>query len=323
MNYRTKGSANEFSRILRPMRIDTKLCEEYMNRYLKDIYRGLTESNGESYITEYILGKYLNLPLFLTQRVFGVFKNSDGYWDFSDLYFYFKVLNVGCYDKITKFIFDILDFNKDGLIYMHDCRILLIHLALFSNEDKFSQEKIFSKSEELIKLTFPKTHMNIKDFRLCLEKRNSDVFFSIIFFLLFKLPFNEEILKYYEHDKRIIKSNRNVKWTERIKVVRYSETIKFYIGYENYNRLTNSDINFSVKTIDEDEVELDKMDDIEISEIYEFNNVSSFKNPHFNQLRKSNTKLICIPRGKSLSSNTDGISVLLRSTTHFDRVRII
>jgi hypothetical protein len=329
MNKSTKGSVNEYNHLIKPLRVDSKACDDYLDRYLKDIFREIAIQEGDGYITEYIFSRYLNMPLIVSQKIFFNLNSNDGNMDYTRFLEYFKVLHIGCYDILTKYVFDMLDFNKDGLIYVNDCRVFLLHIAMFVNENKISQEKIASKTDDMLKLIFSKTHLSLKDFKTSIEKRNSDLFFSIALFMLMRTPFNDEILNYYKNDKRITSYKKNVKWIEKVNVIKYSENIKIFIGSDNYQRLTTTEFNrmyFNNNAADEDELELQNMEDIEISEIYDLSPFSSFKNPHLYQMRMSNAKLVTLAPVKTYSDNNPAVtnnSMLIRTKTNYDRVRII
>jgi hypothetical protein len=318
-NKTTKSIANEYNYLLKPLRAEWKSCDDYLDRYLKDVFREIAIQEGEGYITEYIFSKYLSMPLIFTQKIFTILCNKDGNMDYIDFLEFFKILQLSCYDILTKFIFDILDFNKDGLLYINDCRIILIHIAMYANENRVSQEKISNKTDDMLKLTFSKTHLNLAEFRTSIEKKNSDLFFSIVMFMLMRTPFNDEILGYYKNDKRIVSYKKNVKWIDKINIIKYTDVIKLYIGSDNFQKLTTTEFNrmyFNADVADEDELELQKMEDIEISEIYDFSSVYSFKNPLFN-IRMSNVKLVAV---KTFRENNQANIMMMRTKTNYERV---
>ena len=319
MNKSTKGSVNEYNHLLKPLRVESKACDDYLDRYLKDVFREIAIQEGEGFITEYIFSKYLNMPLIFTQKIFTILCNKDGNMEYIDFLEYFKMLHLSCYDILTKFVFDILDFNKDGLLYINDCRLILIHISMYVNENRISQEKIASKTDDLLKVTFNKTHLTLQEFRAVIEKKSSDLFFSIIMFMLMRTPFNDEILGYYKNDKRILSYKKNVKWIDKINIVKYTDIVKLYIGSDSYQKLTTTEFNrmyFNTDTADEDEIELQKMEDIEISEIYDFSSVCPFKNPLFN-IRMSNMKLANV---KTFTENNQSNTMMMRTKTNYERV---
>jgi hypothetical protein len=325
----SKSSLSEFNNLLRPLRVKSKSCDDYLDRYLKDVFREIANQEGEGYLTEYIFSRYLNLPLILSQKIFINLNTNDGNMDYSHFIEFFKILHLGCYDILTKYIFDILDFNKDGLIFINDCRVILIHIAMYVNENKISQEKIATKTDDILKATFSKTHLALKDFKTIIEKKNSDLFFGMVIFLMMRTPFNDEILGYYKNDKRIISYKKNVKWIDKVNLVKYTDNIKVFLGNDNYLRLTTSEFNrmyFNNNTADEDELELQNIEDIEISEIYDFSPVSPFKNPHLYQMRMSSMKLATLAPVKTFTDNNPPGSnniMLMRTKTNYDRVSII
>jgi hypothetical protein len=185
-----------------------------------------------------------------------------------------------------------MDFNRDGLIYFNDCKMILVHMAL-SNECKLTTDRVMSKTDDFLKTVFPKTHMTLKDFRLSIEKKNSDLFFIMIFYLLVRNPFNDEILAYYRNDRRMEKLKKKVKWTEKVNVIKYTDSIKMFIGTDSYNKLTNN-VETSVSKegqTDPDEADLAILDEeYGISELYDLVVIPPINNPFVSKLKSSSGK---------------------------------
>jgi hypothetical protein len=198
------------------------------------------------------------------------------------------------------------------LIYFNHCKIILVHMAL-SNDCKLTPDRVLSRTDEFLKSFFPKTHMTLKDFRTFIEKKNSDLFFIFLIYLLLRTPFNDEILTYYKYDRRMEKLKKRVKWTEKINVVRYTDNIKIFIGVDAYNRLTNTveviPVNLTDE-IDQDEAEFSILDEeYGISELNEFVVIPPFRNPHFcnSKMSISNKQNNVISTNKDKSTEATSI----------------
>jgi hypothetical protein len=131
----------------------------------------------------------------------------------------------------------------------------------------------------------------MKDFRLSIEKKNSDLFFIMIFYLLLRNPFNDEILAYYRNDRRMEKLKKRVKWTEKINVMKYTDNIKMYIGVDSYNKLTNTVeiIPVNQNEVDRDETKLSILDEeYGISELYDLVVIPPLNNPFITKPKVNN-----------------------------------
>jgi len=111
------------------------------------------------------------------------------------------------YEKLIKFIFNLYDFDKDGLISKEDIRIVLSYVPLntenFKNTfSKFlgnqfkdrieSQDEIFSLLEKVFKTN---EFIDIKKFSFAVENVSSDIFLFVLIFLMQKKPFSKKLIE--------------------------------------------------------------------------------------------------------------------------------
>jgi Ca2+-binding EF-hand superfamily protein len=267
-----------------------KQNELYLERHLKDIFRELSDyennnKEGKTYITAYVLVKYLNLPLVLTQKICNSISEKDNV-SFNKFHEFFMKIQSGCYETVLKVIFDIYDFNKDGIIYINDCRLILAHIA-FNNENRIiSNERVFKRTDQILERTFvKKTHMTLKEMKLLVEKRNSDIFLIPLIYILLKLPFNDHILGYYHHDKRMAVPKKRVSWIEKAMVLNMSENCTFFIGDDNFKRLKL----YLNSIFDDDELELQRLENDSISDFYDLSSytLSNYFNNKFTIVGKN------------------------------------
>ncbi len=110
------------------------------------------------------------------------------------------------YAKLSKFIFEFYDFDKDGMITRDDVRVVLSYIPLKS--EKYSQLKLKYEQEEykdrvesqnelskILEKCFGKNEfLNYEAFQNIIENLNSDMFLYILIFLLDKRPFSKSTL---------------------------------------------------------------------------------------------------------------------------------
>ena len=94
--------------------------EELFIIYLKEVYKDLAdrdEINRKKGIMKLVFFEYLKLPMFISDKVFTVFdEDKDGFLSSKEFILGMNKLYNGSYQDTIKLIFDILDFNYDGLI---------------------------------------------------------------------------------------------------------------------------------------------------------------------------------------------------------------
>ncbi len=111
------------------------------------------------------------------------------------------------YEKLIKFVFNLYDFDKDGLISKEDIKIVLSYIPLntekykntfskfLSNQFKDrieSQNEIFSLLEKVFKTN---EFLNIKKYNFAVENISSDIFLFVLIFLMDKKPFSKNLIE--------------------------------------------------------------------------------------------------------------------------------
>ena len=167
--------------------------------YLKEVYKDLadrSEENRKKGIMKIVFFDYLKLPMFISEKLFTVFdEDQDGFLSSKEFIFGMNKLYNGSYQDTIKLIFDILDFNHDGLIEKDDARMILCLLPLKTDKSKVEYKYQMQSLEEIVEIinaTFGKMKkLNFEDFKTMVEKQKSDIFIQIICFLYQKKPFTE------------------------------------------------------------------------------------------------------------------------------------
>jgi hypothetical protein len=118
-----------------------------------------------------------------------------------------KKLFTGQYDSLINFIFNIYDFDKDGLISKEDIRIVLSYVPLevdnkYTNFRQLncSQFKDRVESQEELHILLEKVFknsetLNLKKFIHAIENISSDILLFILIFLMKKKPFSANFIE--------------------------------------------------------------------------------------------------------------------------------
>ena len=173
--------------------------DELFLLYLKEVYKDLAdrdESNKKKGIMKMIFLDYLKLPIFISEKVFTVFDtDKDGFLNLKEFIFGMNNLYNGTFDDSVKLIFDLLDFNHDGLIEKDDVVLMLSLLPVKTDRHKIEykyQMETLEEIHEIINCTFGnKKVLKLDEFQEIVEKRKSDVFLQILCYLYQKKPFSD------------------------------------------------------------------------------------------------------------------------------------
>jgi len=149
---------------------------------------------------------YIKLPIFISEKLFNSFASSSQQEGLKEEEFvkgFFK-LYMGSFQETTKVIFDLLDFDKDGIIKKEDVKIILSYLPLNEvSEEKEKrlesvkevlgvQMKSLEEIDDIVSKTFKKFEdkMNFEQFQDTVQNKKSDVLLQIICFLYQEKPFS-------------------------------------------------------------------------------------------------------------------------------------
>ena len=186
--------------------------EELFIIYLKEVYKDLAdrdEINRKKGIMKLVFFDYLKLPMFISDKVFTVFdEDKDGFLSSKEFILGMNKLYNGSYQDTIKLIFDILDFNHDGLIEKNDAKTILSLLPLKTDRSKVEykyQMKSLEEIGEIINSTFGKLKiLNLEEFKTMVEKQKSDIFIQIICFLYQKKPFTENNINEFKSSNKTV-----------------------------------------------------------------------------------------------------------------------
>ena len=184
--------------------------EELFLLYLKEIYKDLADRDASSKkkgIMKMIFLDYLKLPVFISEKVFNAFdKDKDGFLNLKEFVFGMNTLYNGTFEETLELIFEILDFNQDGLIEKDDVSLILGLLPLKTDRSKLEYKHQMASFEEIQQITNStfenKKVLKLNEFMEAVEKRKSDVFLQLICFLYQKKPFSDSNINVLKSSKK-------------------------------------------------------------------------------------------------------------------------
>ena len=183
------------------------LFKKYLQEVFVDLSTKLQNSKSKclSRLTFY---DYIKLPIFLSEKLFNSFASSSQQEGLKEEEFvkgFFK-LYMGTFSETTQVIFNLLDFDKDGIIKKEDVKIILSYLPLNDvSEEKEKklesvrevlgfQMKSLEEIDDIVSKTFKKYEdkMNFEQFKDTVQNKKSDVFLQLICFLYQEKPFSSK-----------------------------------------------------------------------------------------------------------------------------------
>ena len=178
-------------------------------RYLQEVFVDLStkvENSKTKHLSRLTFYDYIKLPIFISEKLFNSFASSSQQEGLKEEEFVkgFFELYMGSFKETTKVIFNLLDFDKDGIIKKEDVKIILSYLPLNDvSEEKDKklesvkeilgvQMKSWEEIDDIVSKTFKKyeDRMNYEQFEDTVQNKKSDVLLQIICFLYMQKPFS-------------------------------------------------------------------------------------------------------------------------------------
>ena len=194
-------------------------------KYLKEVFNDLGNSvnkENKKFMTRMAFYDYIKLPIFIAEKLFKSFTKSStqGLCEEEFVDNFFK-LYMGSFEETTNVIFNLLDFDKDGIIKKDDVKIVLSYLPLNEQNDEKTEKtdlvsKIFGTQmksleeiDNIISETFNQFggEMNLKQFTEIVTEKNSEIFLQILCFLYEQIPFSEKNVDALKIKYNIIKDD--------------------------------------------------------------------------------------------------------------------
>ena len=175
---------------------DIKILQKYFHEIFIDLsdYNIEHQKNLLSLVTFY---DYMKIPIFISEKLFNSFdKDNDNFLSENEFVFNLSKLYLGNFKETCEIIFNLLDFNKDGIINNDDVKILLSYLPLKIEDNNLIdiiQKTSLKEIDEIISNTFDKYNGKIKykDFNSVIYNR-SEIYLQLICYFYQNLPFKEK-----------------------------------------------------------------------------------------------------------------------------------
>ena len=186
-------------------------------KYLQEIFLDLSTKSEKSetkYITLLTFFDYIKLPVFIAEKLFNSIcssNNKEGLTEEEFIDGFFK-LYMGAFQETTKIIFNLLDFDKDGVIKKEDVKLILSSLPLNNVDEEKNQIidksydvlgiqiKSLEEIDDIVSKKFKKFRdkMKFDQFKDTMQNRKSDILLQIICFLHQQRPFSSKNIESLE-----------------------------------------------------------------------------------------------------------------------------
>ncbi len=173
---------------------------------LENIFNEIAEvdSNEQFGITKLQLFNLLKIPFFISEKIFSAFNHSKKSLESlneEDFLHSFTKLYYGTFEETAEVIFDIFDFDRDGLINAADIKLLLSYLPV--KEDRVQhvntfQFKMLEAIDAILDVYFEKEDsINLEKFKTGIQKE-SYLFLQMLCYLFKRIPLVTQNLNFEE-----------------------------------------------------------------------------------------------------------------------------
>ena len=193
---------------------DPTIFKKYLTEVFNDLANSVNNQN-KKFITRMAFYDYIKLPIFIAEKVFLSFTHISiqGLCEEEFVDNLFK-LYMGSFEETISIIFNILDFDRDGIIKKEDVKIFLSYLPINDDEEEGlgvkpkdeknktdlvtkifgTQMKSLEEIDNILNKAFKKYEdkMNLNQFTEIITENNSEIFLQILCFLYEQMPFSAE-----------------------------------------------------------------------------------------------------------------------------------
>ena len=193
---------------------DPTIFKKYLAEVFNDLANSVNNQN-KKFITRMAFYDYIKLPIFIAEKVFKSFTklSTQGLCEEEFVDNLFK-LYMGSFEETISIIFNILDFDRDGIIKKEDVKIFLSYLPINDDEEEGlgvkpkdeknktdlvtkifgTQMKSLEEIDDILNKAFKKHEdkMNLNQFTEIITENNSEIFLQILCFLYEQMPFSAE-----------------------------------------------------------------------------------------------------------------------------------
>jgi calcium/calmodulin-dependent protein kinase I len=189
--------------------------------YFREIYKDLlvrlppeqkSKSDKQPYITKIIFAEYINLPIIIAEKLFNSFdQDKDGHLNLKEFSKNLVTLYTGTFEQICELIFNLLDFDSDGIIIPEDVKLLMQYLPLnMRNEYKWQMASLDEIDLIINQLFNTQMKLDLREFIYATENHHSDAFLQILCFLYERKPFTKKGIQYIKKKRNKYTSNNNI-----------------------------------------------------------------------------------------------------------------
>ena len=194
---------------------DPTIFKKYLTEVFNDLANSVNNQN-KKFITRMAFYDYIKLPIFIAEKVFLSFTHISiqGLCEEEFVDNLFK-LYMGSFEETISIIFNILDFDRDGIIKKEDVKLFLSYLPINDDEEDGlgvkpakdeksktdlvtkifgTQMKSLEEIDDILNKAFKKYEdkMNLTQFTEIITENNSEIFLQILCFLYDQMPFSAE-----------------------------------------------------------------------------------------------------------------------------------
>lgn len=182
--------------------------DSFFTNYLNEVFEDLS-LRSENYrndpkiskkktenkkISKMVFGDYMKMPIFIMEKLFmSMDKDNDGFLNITEFINGMTKIYQGNFYDTAEFIFNIFDYDKDGVITKGDVKVLLSYLPikqLIEQNEYKNQMKSLADIDQILKDTFEDSDtMDLKKFVQVIEEKKSDIYLQLLLYIYNRKPF--------------------------------------------------------------------------------------------------------------------------------------
>jgi len=193
------------SLLFNELRNNNNISKETFTEYLNEIYKDLAEAwkkQNNGILFSRFTDLIPNCPVFLAMKFFNSLLNkknqSNSYLSLNEFLACFITLKFGSYEEVVGLIFNIFDFDRDGIIKPEDIKLVISFLPLKVNNTKAEylyQMESLDELDELLESTFKNSKsITLKDF-LNYTDIKANIFLMVFCYLYSTIPMLDKDIK--------------------------------------------------------------------------------------------------------------------------------
>ena len=298
-----------------------KILKKYLASVFNDLANQLNTKN-KKFMTTIVFFDYIKLPILIMDKVYEAFNISSSKGlieeEFVDNLFR---LYMSPFEESIKLIFNILDFDKDGILQKDDVRLFLCHLPLFGQDEEERLSSIKRKNDIKTELFYKiyeiqlkgldeiddiiddffyefENGMNLGQFTKITIEKNSEIFLQILCFLYDQMPFSS-----LNVDAMLAKYNLTKEENDKMKEKEINKKEMVYIKMPKKDTLLSPMgiffKKFNIKPFSLKEIE-NNINKLFITDNNDNNNLDNNENSNKNNLKRKKSKSLSHNRNNKI-----------------------